>query len=484
MRGMGDDEAVVCFDSSQVLRLPMRLATALRTLAIENGMTSEAALAYATLEWCASRLRTTSDREFGALAWTGAGLPARVLEEPLGDWRIEDVSVEYDTEWSAEMEMKEISIDESLDRQLKVSVGLTMDCSMTALREASQRGIRNPVETMGDVVTRERRRLLGLLEATQSVKGEETKDAARTLEWQRILMDAQVPIFGEEIAVPMMLTHDRAVPIGGGAGCKQSRKTRSSVPSVPMLIWDARERASRMTTQDVKVGVCDVGLLTRRQVIPFAAWRAGASALWDGGVSHPEWEATSADSRFSLHTPAFASESAVDEKAFKLNAENIERILRWHPQGAWIADGVKYGFGVMGDGAVRYQECAPSKAISTQEAMQVTEWMGKQVERGRTIPITDAEARSLVGLFVSPVAVAPKPGSDQIRTCHNMTAGGENSVNSGINFDPLNPIGLLQLDSVVACLRFMRLAHPEKKIKIAKCDLKANHSVSDFSKTR
>ena len=83
------------------------------------------------------------------------------------------------------------------------------------------------------------------------------------------------------------------------------------------------------------------------------------------------------------------------------------------------------------------------------------------------------EAASLTGLFVSPTAVAPKPGAPgQIRVCHNLSAGGANSVNAGIDFDPINPIGLLQLDSFVARIQYMMDLHPGKKIVVSKADMK------------
>ena len=83
--------------------------------------------------------------------------------------------------------------------------------------------------------------------------------------------------------------------------------------------------------------------------------------------------------------------------------------------------------------------------------------MAKQVERGKTVPVSDEEAKGLIGLFTSPVVGAPKSNGaeGEIRTCHHLSAGGELSVNEGINFDPLSPIGLLLVDSVVSCMRYI-----------------------------
>ena len=320
---------------------------------------------------------------------------------------------------------------------------------------------------------RERCQLRALLELTQRVDIDGARASAAREELERTLEEVQKSQFGAGTRVPMILSHDRAWKSGGGAGCKHSSKTTSITPSVPMLVWDARARVSAMEADDATLEEVRGFVIEKRNLmLPFANRRAGASPLWDGGVSHPEWESSSSLEKYSLHTPAFAAASIVDGEAFTLNADNIERILHWHPQGAWIADGARYGFGILSDGAVRRQE-GKNPDVTVDEARQVTEWIEKQIDRGKTVPISDAEARGLIGLFVSPTAVAPKTGEiGKIRPCHNMSSGGERSVNSSINFDPLNPIGLLQLDSVVACLRHMRLLHPERKIKIAKCDLK------------
>ena len=45
-------------------------------------------------------------------------------------------------------------------------------------------------------------------------------------------------------------------------------------------------------------------------------------------------------------------------------------------------------------------------------------------------------------------------------------------MNEGIDFDPLSPIGLLQIDNVVARMRYLRRMEPGKKIRIAKLDMK------------
>ena len=104
---------------------------------------------------------------------------------------------------------------------------------------------------------------------------------------------------------------------------------------------------------------------------------------------------------------------------------------------------------------------------------EATEWMAKQVRSGKTAPVSNEEARDLIGLFTSPVVGAPKPGAPEgtIRTCHHLSSGGELSINEGIDFDPLSPIGLLLVDSVVSCVRYMRRMEPTRKIRIAKFDM-------------
>ena len=201
------------------------------------------------------------------------------------------------------------------------------------------------------------------------------------------------------------------------------------------VIWQARERAAAMVTSDsisVEAAWSQTSLLGAF-VNLFAFKRARVSPLWYGGVSTRMWESTSSAGSYSS--------------------------VR-HPHGPWIADGARYGFSLLSDGSVRRQA-------------EATEWMAKQVRSGKTAPVSDEEARDLIGLFTSPVVGAPKPGAPEgtIRTCHHLSSGGELSINEGIDFDPLSPIGLLLVDSVVSCVRYMRRMEPTRKIRIAKFDM-------------
>jgi hypothetical protein len=320
----------------------------------------------------------------------------------------------------------------------------------------------------------ERATLRSLLELTQRVQSVERRQAA-VEGLQRAVEESQRTTLDRMEEVPAMLNHDRVAVGDVDDECRRSKKTVFTAPSTPMLIWQARTRASAMA--EGRDAGSDTVWRSAQQlggfVIPFAVKRAGASPLWDGAVSARMWASTSTVGGYSLHTPAFGAASAVDAGAFKLNGDNIARILAWHPQGAWIADGARYGFSLLSDGAVRRQQDA-NPPFETDEAEQITEWMAKQVERGRTVPVSDAVARDLIGLFTSPMIGAPKPGGreGEIRPCHHLSAGGESSVNEGINFDPLSPIGLLQIDSVVACMRYLRRREPGKKIRLAKLDMK------------
>ena len=507
----------VCFDTRRVLRLPTTLAMVLRDMCLEWGLVSETAMAFATVLWCALRLETRTGRRLGAAAIGPTSRVATVVPAATSGWVIDDAAVVYDTEWTP----RPTGSDDDL-----VSTGFTMDNNMeqlersviysrgttaaSAAEDASSAGSAEEqddapepeyggneqgIATTGwahDKARRlwkrrtgvrrddkeakllERKTLRNLLELTQRVQSTDRRQAA-VEELQRAVESVQKMTLDWMEEVPAMLNHDR-IAVGDIDGlCKHSKKTVATGPSTPMLIWQARARASAMASG---FGTGAATVWTNAQelgefVNPFAAKRAGASPLWDGGVSARMWESTSTVGGYSLHTPAYGTASKVDAGAFTLNGDNIARILAWHPHGAWIADGARYGFSLMSDGAVRRQEDT-NPPFDVGEAKQITEWMAKQVERGRTIPVSDAEARSLIGLFTSPVVGAPKTGGaeGEIRPCHHLSAGGESSVNEGIDFDPLSPIGLLQIDSVVARMRYLRRMEPGKKIRIAKLDMK------------
>ena len=301
--------------------------------------------------------------------------------------------------------------------------------------------------------------------------------AIETAAAQRRAVDLQLAIDATAFVaeVPAVLNHERVGIDGGSTRCRGSAKTLTSTPSTPMLLWHAKAMASvvaeRVQPSEVAAVAARVSLATT--AIPFAERLFGAAPLWDACVSGSELEATSMSQRFSLHTPVFADASVVNSGSFKLDAEAIARILHWHPHAALIANGARFGFSLMSDGAVRRQEW-PNPRVTADEAAQVTAWIEKQKANGRTVEIPEEEFEQLVGVFVSPVALAPKAGGaeGEKRICHDMSAGGSKSVNSGIDFDPLNPIGLLQLESVVARIQFMRAQHPTRKIMASKCDLK------------
>ena len=276
-------------------------------------------------------------------------------------------------------------------------------------------------------------------------------------------------------SVPAMLNHERQSVEQQPNVCRRSKKTLSTTPPTPMLIWHAKAATQAMVET---VGVVDIAgwashTHLSQMVLPFAEKMYGASPLWDACVSGSTLEATSIGQQFSVYTPVHGDESVVNKTHFGLNADVIAKVLHWHPQAALISNGARFGFSLMSDGAVRRQEWS-NPTLSEDEAAQVTAWIEKQKTNGRTVQIPDSELDELAGLFISPVALAPKPGGmpGEMRICHNMSAGGAKSVNSGIDFDPLNPIGLLQLDSVVARIQFMKAQCPTRRIMGSKCDMK------------
>lgn len=506
----------VCFDTRKVLQVPVELAMVLRDMSLEWGLVSETAMAFATVVWCASRLATWSGQRFGERAMAAGSAAASVVSTGSGGWCIDDRAVTYAAEWTPRstgsagdlvstgfamdngMEMLECIVEQREELPAEGAAGadaageqetaagaelsghvrgrVSIGTSAWAFDKGERlwrrrTGVRRADE---EAALRERKVMRNLIELTQKVQSVEQQRAAVEA-LQQAVEEAQRTTVEQMVEVPAMLNHDRIVVGDVDGECKHSKKTVSTAPSVPMLIWQARVRAEELVLDDT-TSADVVGRAARALgtfVNPFAAQRAGASPLWDGGVSARMWESTSAAGGYSLHTPAFGVGSAVNKSAFGLNGDNIARILAWHPQGAWIADGARYGFSLLSDGAVRRQEDG-NPDFTAGEAQQVTEWMAKQVERGRTIPVSNAEARSLIGLFTSPVVGAPKPGGadGEIRTCHHLSAGGDASVNEGINFDPLSPIGLLQIDSVVAHMRYLRRLHPGRRIRLAKLDMK------------
>ncbi len=174
-----------------------------------------------------------------------------------------------------------------------------------------------------------------------------------------------------------MLNHDR-ISVGDIDGlCKHSKKTVATGPSTPMLIWQARARAIAMAS-GLDTGAAMVW--TNAQGLgdfAFATKRAGASPLLDGGVSARMWESTSTVGGYSLPTPAYGTASTAEAGAFTLNGDNIvASILAWHPHGVWIANGARYGFSLMSDGAVRRQEDT-TPPFDVGEAKKITEWLAK-----------------------------------------------------------------------------------------------------------
>ena len=276
-------------------------------------------------------------------------------------------------------------------------------------------------------------------------------------------------------SVPAMLNHERLGVEQQPNLCRGSKKTVSTTPPTPMLIWHAKAATQAMveTVEVAAVAELAARIDLSQTMFPFAEKMYGASPLWDACVSGSALEATSMGQQFSVYTPVHGDASAVNKTHLGLDADAIARVLHWHPQAALISNGARFGFSLMSDGAVRRQEWS-NPSMSEDEAAQVTAWIEKQKANGRTVQIPDSELDELAGLFISPVALAPKTGGEpgEMRICHNMSAGGAMSVNSGIDFDPLNPIGLLQLDSVVARIQFMKAQCPTRRIMGSKCDMK------------
>jgi hypothetical protein len=110
-----------------------------------------------------------------------------------------------------------------------------------------------------------------------------------------------------------MLNHDRVAVGNVDDECRRSKKAVFTAPSIPMLIWQARTRASAMA-EGRDAGSATVWRTRSAQqsggfVNPFAVKRVRASPLWDGAVSARMWASTSTVGGYSLHTPAFGTAS-------------------------------------------------------------------------------------------------------------------------------------------------------------------------------
>ena len=501
--GTDNGLVVVCFGKQRVLLLPLSLALAIRDKCVEFGMRSETAVAYAVIHWCAQQFPTSSGQPFGSVEHSRADLPAHVMSKhgsASGKWeigystnksRIDTTSTiipavfpSHPSEAPGSMLVSDTTtssgagdIDDTsyhvsdvgragCDESSSQFVGVrcvTTQAGGTPLTRVDS--VDHTFQWTGSCCNERDATFVSLV--TPAVK-ESLAVTTLDVESSKQQTTVGIPWRSSVRVIPGLRVEKRQV---NSERCRGSKRTRTVTPSLALLVNDVRCRCQLLLAVSAADMITASGNVAVRRHSPFSTTPHFATPLWDATACSSQLEQADGG-EFSPYTPAFSNASVVDSVAFPLRPDVMEHRLRHHPHRAWLANGSRWGFSLMSDGAVRKQELF-SPHFTPAETIQVEKWFQKQHSEGKVTTVVATECERMEALFISPTSVAPKSGGapGEIRVCHNMSAGGQRSVNAGICFEPLEPIGLVTLDCVVTRIRHLRQQRPGVRILAAKCDL-------------
>lgn len=188
--------------------------------------------------------------------------------------------------------------------------------------------------------------------------------------------------------------------------------------------------------------------------------------VWDVTVRPNVLERASRRVAWSPDTPV-SVDAARAAPATLLRATAIWKALEGHPHRSLMAHGALWGFPLMAQMAPQHVEFGGSLRGSDQHV--VDEWGHKVAATGKAVYV---DASTMPALVVSPFVVVPKEGSAG-RVCHDLSAGGERSVNASMDTAPFDPVQLPQPGDFVTHVRHLYLEHPQERVVGYRVDLAA-----------
>ena len=228
-----------------------------------------------------------------------------------------------------------------------------------------------------------------------------------------------------------------------------------------------------------KLGLMDV------ELVPWPAMEVFPWPLHEATVAPHALERRCLGATAAFHptTPVGHDLARLSLTAFPFATAKWPRELLRHPSRSVVFNGSIFGMALHCsldhraltevDSSCRRSESRHAR-FTAEQRQAVTAWMEKSAKLGLVV---DAESTVAAGIPVrwSPFTVVQKKSvtgaPTEYRVCHDLGEFGGN-VNRFIDFEPLNPIGLLSLETVVTRLRYLRLRHPNESLWGAKVDLR------------
>jgi hypothetical protein len=171
------------------------------------------------------------------------------------------------------------------------------------------------------------------------------------------------------------------------------------------------------------------------------------------------------------HQPALDG-TTHSRSGYHLHPDEWLAFFKGHPHAHALHAWARWGFPALCSLGANDSRVTPNGTLSIDAQAATTEWLAAEVAAGKTWRLgTDTPSPAIV----SPLCVAPKPGSDKLRICHNLSAPfGGSSVNANSTYAPhCEPMTLSSVLHLARQGRFARATSPEGVAYVAKVDLKS-----------
>ena len=147
------------------------------------------------------------------------------------------------------------------------------------------------------------------------------------------------------------------------------------------------------------------------------------------------------------------------------------KVFADHPHGGALYEWARFGFPALCSLGPEHARRTPNSTFTARAKHDTDAWVREEVASGKTVHVPGHHVGPLI---ISPITTAPKPGSDKLRVCHNLSAPYGNSVNSHSQFSPhCEPITLSSVTHLSKQGRYARTHSFDGTAFFAKLDIKS-----------
>ena len=154
---------------------------------------------------------------------------------------------------------------------------------------------------------------------------------------------------------------------------------------------------------------------------------------------------------------------------YKLIPDAWARVFANHPHGGALYEWARFGMPALCSLTPHQARRTPNSSFTPRARAETAAWVTEELSTGKTVRVPRSHSGPLM---ISPLCTVPKPGSNKLRVCHNLSAPFGHSVNANSSFSPhCEP---MTLSSVIHLAKQGRFARSFRGVAfIAKVDIKS-----------